>query len=53
MSLPPPPRENLLINLVCNVALPPIILKWGSKVAWLGPKWALVIALAFPVGYFI
>lgn len=53
MSLPPPKRENLVINLVCNVALPPIILKWGSKAAWLGPKWALVIALAFPVGYFI
>lgn len=53
MSLPPPKRENLLLNLVCNVALPPIILKWGSKVEWLGPKWALLIALAFPVGYFI
>ena len=53
MSLPPPKRENLLLNLVCNVALPPIILKWGSKVVWLGPKWALLIALAFPVGYFI
>lgn len=53
MSLPPPKRENLLINLGCNVALPPIILNWGSKLAWLGPRWALVIALAFPVGYFL
>lgn len=49
--LPPTKRENLLVNLVCNVALPPIILNWGSKLAWLGPRWALVIALAFPVGY--
>jgi hypothetical protein len=53
MSLPPPQRENLLVNLGCNVALPSIILHWGSKAAWLGPKWALVVALAFPVGYFL
>jgi hypothetical protein len=52
-SPPPPPRENLFINLGCNVALPTIILNWGGKLAWLGPKWALVVALAFPVGYSI
>lgn len=49
----PPKRENLLVNIGCNVALPTIILNWGSKAAWLGPKWALVVALAFPVGYSI
>lgn len=53
MSLPPPKRENLLVNLGCNVLLPSIILKWGSKAAAVGPRWALVIALAFPVGYFL
>jgi hypothetical protein len=51
MSLPPPKRENLFLNLGCNVLLPPVILNWGSKAAWLGPKWALVIALTFPIGY--
>jgi len=28
-----------------------MILSWGSKATWLGPKWAMVAALAFPVGY--
>ncbi|MBI5768656.1 MAG: MFS transporter [Verrucomicrobia bacterium] len=53
MTVPPaaPKRENLLINIGCNVALPSVILNWGSKAAWLGPKWALVVALLFPVGY--
>ncbi|HEX2852977.1 MAG TPA: VC0807 family protein [Opitutaceae bacterium] len=50
---PPPQRENLLVNLGCNVLLPSIILKWGSKATAVGPRWALVIALAFPVGYFL
>lgn len=53
MPAHPPKRENLFINLGCNVALPSIILNWGSKAAWLGPKWALVVALVFPVGYSI
>jgi hypothetical protein len=51
MRSPAPKRENLFINIGCNVALPTIILNWGGKLAWLGPKWALVVALAFPVGY--
>jgi hypothetical protein len=53
MPVPPPKRENLFINLGCNVALPSIILHWGSKAPWLGPKWALVLALVFPVAYSI
>jgi hypothetical protein len=53
MPAQPPKRENLFINIGCNVALPTIILNWGSKAAWLGPKWALVVALIFPVGYSI
>jgi hypothetical protein len=43
--------ENLLINLVCNVAIPTAILSWMSGPRWLGPKGGLVVALAFPVGY--
>jgi hypothetical protein len=48
-----PKRENLLINIVCNIALPSFILSSGSKAAWLGPKLALIVALLFPLGYSI
>jgi hypothetical protein len=48
---PAPKRENLLINLVCNVALPTLILTKFSGAAWLGPTWGLMIALCFPVAY--
>ena len=43
--------ENLLLNLACNVALPTAIMTWGSGVHTLGPKWGLVVALLFPIGY--
>jgi hypothetical protein len=46
-----PKAENLLLNLVCNVAVPTAILSWMSGDRWLGPKWGLLVALAFPVGY--
>lgn len=54
--LPPPsasrpPRENLLVNLVCTIALPALILSKLSAPERLGPTLALVVALAFPVGY--
>ena len=43
------PRENLWLNLGCNVAAPALILvKLSDR---LGPKTALVTALAFPLGY--
>lgn len=45
----PPPKENLLLNLACNVAAPAIILSKFSE--RLGPKNALIIALAFPLAY--
>ena len=51
---PPPPQpkaENLLLNLICNVALPTAIQTWGSGERGLGPKWGLVVALLFPLGY--
>ena len=44
-------RENLLLNLVCNIAVPTIILMKFSSDRWLGAVWGLVVALAFPIGY--
>ena len=51
MTTPRPKSENLLFNLVCNVVIPTVILAGFSGEKWLGPKWGLVIALGFPVGY--
>ena len=50
-NTPAPRRENLLLNLVCNIAVPTIILMRFSSDKWLGPLWGLVVALAFPIGY--
>ena len=50
---PRPPRENILANLVCTIAAPAIILSKLSAPERLGPAVALVVALAFPVGYAI
>ncbi len=47
----PPPKENLLLNLACNVVAPSLILGKLSKAEWLGPKAGLLVALAFPLGY--
>lgn len=49
---PPAKRENLIANIACNVALPFLILSKLSGDASLGPVWSLVVALAFPLGYF-
>ena len=51
VSKPSPKPENFFLNLVCNVALPTLMLTKFSTEKWLGPLWGLVIALAFPVGY--
>jgi hypothetical protein len=48
---PPFKRENLLLNLACNVAAPALILTFLSPAGRLGPKLGLVVALAFPLGY--
>ena len=48
---PKPKPENLLVNLVCNVALPTAIMSWCSGDKLLGPKWGLIVALLFPLGY--
>lgn len=45
------PKENLLINLVCNVVLPGLLLDKLSKPTVLGPIWGLVVALSLPLGY--
>ncbi|HEX2862463.1 MAG TPA: VC0807 family protein [Lacunisphaera sp.] len=45
----PPPKENLLLNIACNVAAPAIIL---SKLSGqLGARNALILALSFPLAY--
>lgn len=44
-----PPKENGLLNLVFNIVLPVLILNKLSK--FIGPLWALILALAFPLGY--
>ncbi len=49
----PPKRENILLALVLNVALPTLILSKLSGERWLGPGWGLGLALAAPAGYFV
>lgn len=46
-----PARENILVNLVCTIAAPALILSKLSAPERLGPVLALLIALAFPIGY--
>lgn len=54
---PAPKQENLLLNILLNVLLPVTVLsmcsKQGDQLWHLGPKWALVVAVTLPVGYFI
>lgn len=47
----PPKKENVLLNLVCNIVIPTVVLMKFSGDRWLGPLWGLMVALAFPVGY--
>jgi hypothetical protein len=53
MTVPPTPakRENPLINIVCNIVLPTVVLMKFSGDRWLGPLWGLIVALIFPIGY--
>ena len=48
-------EENPLINIMINVLLPTIVLsklsKEGEALYQLGPKWAMIVALALPLGY--
>lgn len=42
-------RENPWLNLIFNIALPVLILNKGGE--FVGPVWALVVAILFPLGY--
>ncbi|MBC7366637.1 MAG: MFS transporter [Undibacterium sp.] len=46
-----PKRENLLINIVCNIVVPTLVLTKLSGDNRLGPLWGLLVALMFPLGY--
>lgn len=52
---PPPPRPagngNPLLEIVITILLPAIVLMQLSKPDRLGTTWALVLALAFPLGW--
>ncbi len=50
-SAPAAKPENLFLNLICNVAVPTAIMTWASGERALGPKWGLLVALLFPLGY--
>lgn len=47
----PPKQENLIINLVCNLVVPTVVLMKFSTDRWLGPMWGMIAALILPVGY--
>lgn len=51
MAAAQPPQENMIYNLLINVAAPSIILSKFSGDNSLGPTWGLIVALAFPIGY--
>lgn len=44
-------KENLLLNLLLNIAIPTVVLMKFSGENYLGVKLAIVVALAFPIGY--
>lgn len=44
-------QENPLINLAFNIALPAIFLSKFSSPERLGPNWAFVVSLSFPIAY--
>lgn len=44
-----PKPENPLTSLLINIVIPVCILTFLSKEKYLGPVWALVVAVAFPV----
>ena len=50
-TAPPSKPENLLYNLICNLALPTAIQTWGSGERGLGPNLGLAVALLFPLAY--
>jgi hypothetical protein len=51
VTAPQPKRENLLLNLACNIAIPTIVLMKLSDENRLGPQWGMALALLFPLAY--
>ena len=53
MTAPSPTakRENPLINIVCNIVIPTVVLTSFSTEKRLGPLGGLIVALIFPLGY--
>ncbi|MFT3782840.1 MAG: VC0807 family protein [Nibricoccus sp.] len=52
MPAPKPQKhESLFLNLICNIAVPTLLLTVFSKEKYLGPLWGLIVAVSFPVGY--
>lgn len=46
-----PKRESFLANILLNIVIPAVILSKLSNEQYLGPQWAVVVALSFPLGY--
>ena len=44
-------KDNILLNLCCNIIIPVIILSKFSKPEYLGAMYGLIVALCFPLGY--
>ena len=51
MSQDAPKRENMLLNILFNIAIPTIILMRFSGESQLGPQLGIVVALSFPIAY--
>lgn len=47
----PPRKESFLANLLINIIIPTVILTKGSSEQYLGPTWAVIVALSFPISY--
>ena len=46
-----PQRHSIVVNLLFNIIIPTLILTKLSGDAYLGPRYSIVIALAFPLGF--
>jgi hypothetical protein len=51
ISASKPKKENIFVNIFINVVIPTVILSKFSGDNSLGVKWAIIVALAFPIVY--
>ncbi len=51
MSPAAPKKENLLLNLACNILVPTLVLTKLSEDKYLGAQWGIIVALVFPLSY--